>query len=128
MPLSEGDEIRAGTMILKVVTIHRPEPQTVGWDRYVENVDNFLRQSQTKPSIPRKEDSGIPTLVDSRILGSVGLAGQGSYARVYKMIDTQGRLYGVKVPLRQDLDEVIRKELECLRKLSHVSPGPRYVE
>ena len=118
--LSENDEIRAGSMVLRVLVIRRPEPQTSAWVRYVDKVDTFLRQC-TKIKTVRRKESGLPTVLESTILGSLGSAGKGSYGKVYKMIDTRGRLYGVKVPLHNGVDDIIKRELDCLKRLDHVS-------
>lgn len=119
--LSDYDEIRVGPVVFEVAAIRRPEPNTTAWTIYVNKVDNFIRQCKTKSSVRSESSSGLPTVLEPTILGSLGSAGKGSYARVLNMTDMRGRLYAVKIPLYNSLDGIIQKELECLRKLSHVS-------
>lgn len=113
--LSEKDEIRAGSMILSVLVLRRPEPQTSAWTRYVNNVDTFLRQCDRKDPVRRNKESGVPTVLESTTLGSLGSAEKVSCAQVYKMIDTRGRLYVVKVPLHKGLNSIIERELDWVR-------------
>ena len=128
--LSEDDEIRAGVVVLKVVVVRRPEPSTQAWVKYVHKVDRFIEQCDKNQPSRSAPKSDITTVLDPTTLGSLCTAGKGSCARVLKMIDSRGNLYGVKVPLDESFNDMIQKELDCLQKIHHVSFGtkPRATE
>ena len=128
--LSEEDEIRAGVVVLRVVVVRRPEPSTQAWLKYINKVDRFIKQCDERQSPRSAQESEITTVLDPATLGSLCTAGKGSCARVLKMIDSRGNLYGVKVPLDESFNDMIQKELDCLQKIHHVSFGtkPRTAE
>ncbi|MCJ1472125.1 hypothetical protein MMC13_000772 [Lambiella insularis] len=116
LALSENDEIRAGVVVLKVAVLRRPEPNTIPWGTYSNQVDKFIQQCDKIPASGRGEKSGVPTVLDPTILAILGPVGKGSYAQVLKMIDSRG---SVKTPLHKGFNDIIQAELDCLKKLSH---------
>ena len=122
-PISSGNLIRAGYIVIQVVF-----PQRKSDDTYLRHLKHY--RQEVIAATPRLEaivrsDSTIETISESDFLSPIGAVGKGKHADVYQAVSVSGEYFAVKVFVKMDFDATIKHEIDIISAIDHVSTNSR---